>query len=133
MKSNNEKKIKYMYLSILDNLCTSYKDQITDYYRKIIPLIISLLPDKEEISIESKRKIISCLRHIGDTLSNYMSIVIPKLTNYLMSLINKMKLIFYNRNSNNLVNNNQENLSESKFNYITNFFSSIFGINNIFF
>ena len=59
-----------------------------------------------------------------------MSMVIPKLTNYLMSLINKMKLIFYNRNSNNLVNNNQENLSESKFNYITNFFSSIFGINN---
>ena len=130
LKTGDEKRIKYMYLKILDNLCTSYKEEISDYYKKIIPLILSLLLDKEEISIDSKRKVISCLRHIGNTLSNFMSMVIPKLTNYLMSLINKMKLIFYNRNSNNLVNNNQENLSESKFNYITNFFSSIFGINN---
>ena len=131
LKSNNEKRIKYMYLSILDNLCTSYKDQITDYYRKIIPLIISLLPDKEEISIESKRKIISCLRHIGDTLSNYMSIVIPKLTNYLMSLVNKMKLISYKNSSKNLENKiNTENLTQSHNNYFQNFFSSIFGWNN---
>ena len=104
-KTSHDKEIKYMYLSILDNLCTSYTEEISEYYQKIIILILSLLPEKEEISIESKRKIISCLRHIGDSLSNYMSIVIPKLTNYLMSLINKMKLISYKKNSKNLVNN----------------------------
>ena len=130
LKTDNEKKVKYIYLNILDNLCTKYSEEISDYYQKIIPLILSLLPDKEEISIESKRKVISCLRHIGNTLSNFMSIVIPKLTNYLMSLINKMKLISYNRNSNNLANNKEEDEAKSNFNQIKNFFSSIFGINN---
>ena len=56
--SKNEKKIKYMYLNILDNLCALYTKEISNNYEKIIPILLSLLPEKVEISIESKRKII---------------------------------------------------------------------------
>ena len=122
INSSNEKHIKYIYLNILDNLCIMYQDEIKDYYQKIIPLILSLLPDKKEITLESKRKIISCLKHIGNTLTNYMPIIIPKLTNYLMSLINNIKFISYDKTSKNLGNNinnnnNNNNLARSNTNY----------------
>ena len=55
-------------------------------------MILNLLSDKDDdISVCSKRKIISCLKHIGNSLSNYFSLIIPKLTDYLSSLINKIK------------------------------------------
>ena len=47
LKTSHDKEIKYMYLSILDNLCTSYTEEISEYYQKIIILILSLLPEKE--------------------------------------------------------------------------------------
>ena len=108
-----------------------YHDEIKDYYQKIIPLILSLLPDKKEITLESKRKIIYCLKNIGNTLTNYMSIIIPKLTNYLMSLINNIKFISYDKTSKSLVNNDENNhLAKSNTNYFLNIFSSIFSFNN---
>jgi len=127
--SKNEKKIKYMYLNILDNLCALYTKEISNNYEKIIPILLSLLPEKVEISIESKRKIISCLKHIGDFLEKYMSIVIPKLTDYLMSLISNIKLISYNKKTK-FILNEQNNTNKSNQNFF-NFFTSLFSGNNI--
>ena len=127
---SNQIRIKYMYLSILDNLCTSYIDEISDYYQKIIHLILSLLPDKEEISIKSKRKAISCLNHMGNTLTNFMSIVIPKLTDYMTILINKFKLISYNNSKKLEEQKNKENLMKSNQGFFFNLLSSILPINS---
>ena len=129
--SNNEIQTKYMYLNILDNLCTLYTKKISIYYPNIIPLLLSLLPEKLEISIDSKRKIISCLRHIGNDLNNYMSIVIPKLTDYLMSLVNNIKLISYNKNLEIMLKKEiEEENRKSNGNYIYKLFSSIFSGNS---
>ena len=117
-----------MYLNILDSLCALYTKDMSRYYQKIIPLLLSLLPEKVEISIESKRKIISCLKHIGDFLTKYMSIVIPKLTDYLMSLISNIKLISHNKISNTLLNNQNDNNKSNR--NIYEFFASLFSAIN---
>ena len=116
-KSISEKNLKYLYLSIIEDLCTLYDEEISDYYQKIIPLILSLLSEKEEISIESKRKVISCLNHIGNHLSNYLSLVIPRLISYMNSLIFKISL-----SSKDL----KKKLDKPKKNEFWNFFSSLF-------
>ena len=99
LKNNNEKLEKEIYIEIIDKLCELYSKEVSPFYQKIIPMILNLLSDKDDdISVCSKRKIISCLKHIGNSLSNYFSLIIPKLTDYLSSLINKIKLISYVNN-----------------------------------
>ena len=108
LKNNNEKIAKHIYLEIIDKLCELYSDEISPSYNRIIPIILNYLSDKEDISSSSKRKIISSLKHMGNFLANYFSLVIPKLTEYLSSLINKIKLFSYMNNSKNSNNYNSQ-------------------------
>ena len=86
LKYNTERLSRDKCLEILDKLCELYSNEISPFYDRIIPIILNLLSDKDDISASNKRKIISCLIHIGNSLSNYFSLVIPKLTDYLFSL-----------------------------------------------
>jgi hypothetical protein len=47
-------------LDIIDKLCEFYSNEISFAYPRIIPMILSILSDKEDISIFTKRKVISC-------------------------------------------------------------------------
>jgi hypothetical protein len=92
-KDKNEKQLRDICLDIIDKLCESYSDEISYSYPTIIPKILGLLSDKEDITLSTKRKAISCLTHIGDDLSNYLYLTIPELINCLSSLMNKIKPI----------------------------------------
>ena len=94
-------------------------------------MILNLLSDKSDISVTTKRKVISCLKHIGDSLSNYFSLVIPKLTNYLSSLTNKIYIktshnnlthvipnLFLTNYNENLITNNAVDIDINNFNEI---------------
>ena len=136
-KSKNNEKID-ICLDIMDKLCENYSNEISSSYSRIIPMILGLLSDKEDISINTKRKVISCLSHIGKSLSDYFYLIIPELTNCLTSLINKIK--FYSNNIQNPTNtktsllhlrtssllnssNNKNNINLS--NYMTNYNESL--------
>ena len=110
LKNNNKKTAKHIYLEIIDKLCELYSDKVSPSYKRIIPIILNYLSDKEDISASTKRKIISSLKHMGGFLANYFSLVIPKLTDYLSSLINKIKLFSYVNNTNNYNSNNINNI-----------------------
>ena len=90
-KDKTEKQLRDICLDIIDKLCESYSDEISYSYPRIIPKILGLLSDKEDITLSTKRKAISCLTHIGDDLSNYLYLTIPELINCLSSLMNKIK------------------------------------------
>ena len=130
LKFNTVRLSRDKCLEILDKLCELYSNEISSFYEKIIPIIINLLSSKEDISASSKRKIISCLIHIGNSLSNYFSLVIPKLTDYLFSLINKKKLSSYVTNSQNnegkIIQNNNDNLMFDNHFTNNNLISSLF-------
>ena len=130
LKYNIERLSRDKCLEILDKLCELYSNEISPFYDRIIPIILNLLSDKDDISASNKRKIISCLIHIGNSLSNYFSLVIPKLTDYLFSLINKKKLSSYVNNSQNdkgeIIQNNKENLILNDHCTNNNLISSIF-------
>ena len=93
----NDMQLRDASLDIIDKLCELYSDEISLVYPRIIPLILGLLSDTD-ISIVTKRKIISCLSNIGDSLSNYLYLIIPELINCLTSLMNKIKLFSINQN-----------------------------------
>ena len=123
-------------LDIIDKLCEFYSNEISFAYPRIIPMILSILSDKEDISIFTKRKVISCLIHIGNSLSSYLYLIIPELINCMTSLMNKIKLLPYiNSPQNNIniksslthlksssifVNNNSNRNNINLSNYMTN-------------
>ena len=121
-KSKNNEKLKIdVCLDIIDKLCELYSNEISSTYPKIIPMILGLLSDKEDISIVTKRKVISCLTHMENSLSNYFYLIIPELSNCLISLNNKIK--FHGNNCQNPANNRTSLLhikSSSKFNNTQN-------------
>ena len=92
IKEKERQQLKDISLDIIDVLCEIYSDEISLVYPRIIPLILGLLSDINN-SVLTKRTIISCLTHIGDSLSNYLYLVIPELINCLSLLMNKMKVI----------------------------------------
>ena len=114
--------IKALSLDILDKLCEFYSDEISFSFPRIIPMILSLLSDKEDTTTLTKTKVISCLIHIGNSLSSYLYLIIPELINCLTSLMNKLKLLP-------LMNSNQNN-NNSKSSLIHLKSSSIFNSNN---
>ena len=115
LKDYNEKQTN-LFLDIIGELCELYSNEISSSYSIIISMILNLLSDKDDISVSTKRKVISCLRQIGDSLSNYFSLVIPKLTNYLSSLISKIKLISYINKSHKYFSGNVPNILLSNYN-----------------
>ena len=98
---DNEKQIKDVCLDIVDKLCELYSNDISSSFPRIIPLILLFLSDREENSISNKRKVISCLTHIGNSLSNYLYLIIPELIKCSTSLINKIKLFTFINNTQN--------------------------------
>ena len=98
INKENDKQLRDASLDIIDKLCELYSDEISLVYPRIIPLILGLLSDTDT-SIATKRKIISCLSNIGDSLSNYLYLIIPELINCLTSLMNKIKLFPANQNT----------------------------------
>ena len=104
LKDYNEKQTN-KFLDIIDVLCELYSNEISSSYSIIISMILNLLSDKSDISVSTKRKVISCLNHIGDSLSNYFSLVIPKLTNYLSSLTNKIYIKTSHKNLSHVIPN----------------------------
>ena len=115
LKEKNER-IRDLCIDIMDKLCEIYSDEIYQAYPRIIPKILCFLTDKEDISILTKRKVISCFTHIGDSLSNYLYLIIPELINCLTSLMNKIKI--------NIPSNlNQSITSSKKFTSLLNFAS----------
>ena len=112
IKNNEEKYEKEICLEIIDKLCELYSYEVSPFYPRIIPMLLNILSEKDDdISALSKRKIISCLKHIGNSLSNYFSLIIPKLTDYLSSLTNKIKIISY---MNNLQNDKNKQIHINK-------------------
>ena len=101
-KDNNENRKIDKSLDILDKLCELYSEEISYSYQRIIPLILSLLSNKENISVSTKIKVISCLNNMGNDLSKYLYLIIPEINNCLNSLINK--ILWQNINNNNLPN-----------------------------
>ena len=89
--TDNGKQIKDICLDIIDKLCESYSNEISTAYPRIIPMILGMLSDKDD-SISTKRKVISILTNIDNSLSNYLYLIIPELTSCLNSLINKIKI-----------------------------------------
>ena len=88
-KDNNENKKLDICLDIIDKLCELYSEEISDTYTRIIPLILNILSNRENISINSKIKVISCLNNMGSSLSKYLYLIIPELNNCLNSLTSK--------------------------------------------
>ena len=148
---DSEKQIIDVCLDILDKLCELYSNEISLAFPRITPMILSFLSDREENSTSNKRKVISCLTHMGKSLSNYLYLIIPELIKCSTSLINKIKLFncinitqntvisrgslfhlkptstFHNMN---LSSNNKNNIDLS--NYMTNYtesFSSKLSLN----
>ena len=103
-KDDNDKGKIDICLDILDKLCELYSEEISFSYQRIIPLILSLLSDRENISINTKIKVISCLKNMGNSLSKYLYLIIPEINNCLNSLTNK-KLWHDMNNTQNLINN----------------------------
>ena len=99
---DNERQIKEICLDIIDKLCELYSNEISFAFPRIIPMILSFLSDREENSISNKRKVISCLTHIGNSLSNYLYLIIPELIKCSTSLINKIKLFTCINNTQNM-------------------------------
>ena len=116
-KDNNENKKIDICLDIIDKLCELYSEEISDTYIRIIPLILNILSDRENISINSKIKVISCLNNMGNSLSKYLYLIIPELNNCLNSLTNKKMFQSYQYNS------------KSQTKIATSFFSSSNNIN----
>ena len=121
---DNEKQKRDTCLDIIDKLCELYSEEISSVYPRIIPVILGFLQDKEDISIETKRKVISCLSHIGKPLSNYLYLIIPELSNCLASLLNRIKINFPN-----MFHQNNSNIRSSIINLKPSRLSQIFNKN----
>ena len=118
----DKEEIRDLCLDIIDILCQFYSDEISFSFPRIIPMILSLLSDKEDTPTLTKTKVISCLIHIGNSLSSYLYLIVPELINCLTSLMNKLKLLP-------LMNSNQ-NSSNLKTSLMHLKSSSIFNSNN---
>ena len=91
-KDNNENRKIDISLDIIDKLCELYSEEISFTFVRIIPLILTLLSDRENISENTKLKVVSCLNNMGNALSKYLYLIIPEINNCLNTLINKKVL-----------------------------------------
>ena len=98
-KDNKENKKIDICLDIIDKLCELYSEEISETYIRIIPLILNILSARENISINSKIKVILCLKNMGSSLSKYLYLIIPELNNCLNSLTNQKMFQSYQYNT----------------------------------
>ena len=99
-KDNNENRKIDISLDIIDKLCELYSEEISYTFLRIIPLILTLLSDRENISESTKLKVVSCLNNMGNSLTKYLYLIIPEINNCLNSLTNKKLLLNMSNNQN---------------------------------